>query len=243
MATLDRGAALFDPHSQRDYNHATDSTYQDLRSKAQQLYDRRTRLSQELQAAYRSGNKQRAHELSEQLKQVLAEAELWNRRAAEYVFLENNADLASDEIDLHGLYVKEAEWVLQKRIAEAQRRHQRQLRVIVGKGLHLQNGVAKLKPAVDGMCREAGLSHHLDPKNSGVLVIDLLSAGSLPSSWDTLPFQPQGQGQTYQQPAHQQQPYYQQQPAHNQYQQQPYQNQQSGGLLGTLLTLVCNCLK
>ena len=56
----------------------------------------------------------KAHELSEELKRILAQAEECNRKAAEYVFRENNEDSGPDEIDLHGLYVKEAEWILKE---------------------------------------------------------------------------------------------------------------------------------
>lgn len=231
-ASADRGAPLFD--HQRDYNHATDNTYKDLRDKADQMYEKRKKLSAQSQDAYQKGDKQKAHELSEELKKVLAEAEKYNRQAAEYVFRENNADSAGDEIDLHGLYVKEAEWILQKRLAECFRTHQSHLRVIVGKGLHSQNGIAKLKPAVEELCRESGLKHHIDPKNTGVMVIDLAnSQGQLPSHWDQSPISQGG----YQQ---QQQPHYQQQ-QHGQGNQ--FQNIKTGNsLVDGLLRLFCQCI-
>lgn len=229
----ERGAPLFD--RERDYNHSTDNTYKDLRAKAEQMYQKRSQLSSQSQEAYKSGDKQRAHELSTELKQALQLAENYNRQAAEYVFRENNTDSAEDEIDLHGLYVKEAEWILQKRISECLRTQQSHLKVIVGKGLHSQNGIAKLKPAVDQLCDESGLKHYIDPKNTGVLVIDFTnSSGShIPSHWDLGPWQ---------------QPQYnnQQQP---QYQQQHGNNQQSNNintgnlLLDMVFNLVCSCLK
>lgn len=189
-ATFDRGILIGD--TTRDYNHATDTEYAKLRKQADVAYQKRLKLLAELQQAYKRGDKARAKELSDQAKQQLAVAEDYNAQAAEYVFRENNADLAANEIDLHGLYVKEAVWVLRKRIGEAQARNQLQLRVIVGKGLHLANHVAKIKPAADEVCQELGLRHYIDKKNTGVMVVEL-------------------QGGTGVQPGAAQQPHYQQQ--------------------------------
>lgn len=111
---FNRGAKLFDDNNQRDYNHATDSEYKRLRSEADRLFQKRQQLSQQSQNAYKQGDGQKAHELSEELKRILAQAEECNRKAAEYVFRENNEDSGPDEIDLHGLYVKEAEWILER---------------------------------------------------------------------------------------------------------------------------------
>lgn len=228
-SVLDRGAALFD--NQKDYNHSVDATYTDLRNKADQLYQKRKKLSQQSQQAFKSGNKQKAHEISEELKRVLQEAENYNKQAAEYVFRENNADSAEDEIDLHGLYVKEAEWILQKRISECMRTNQSHLKVIVGKGLHSQQGIAKLKPAVDQMCDESGLTHYIDKKNTGVMVIEFAGSSTqqIPSHWALGPYQGS------------QQPQYQQQ---QQQQQQGGQQIQTGNLvLDFVLKMVCSCLK
>lgn len=183
---IDRGAhLLFDEH--RDYNHATDGQYKSLRDQADRLYKKRNELSQLSQRAYQSGDKQKAHSYSIELKKVLNQAESYNRQAAEYVFRENNADSASDEIDLHGLFIKEAEWILQQRISYAIKTNQPHLKVIVGKGLHSVNGISKMKPAVDKMCTESHLTHKIDPHNAGVLIIDLrnTAAGQIPSHWGT----------------------------------------------------------
>lgn len=201
-----------------DYNHAEDPTYKHYRQEAQRFYDKRTRLSQKSQEAHQRGQKSEAHQLSEQLKNALRQAEDCNKKAAQYVFVQNNADSRGNEIDLHGLYVKEAKWILQKRIAEAVRTNQAKLEVIVGKGNHSQNGVAKLKPAIDELCSEAGLNHYIEPNNSGVLVIDFTKTHNirLPDSWDTLPISsPAVHGNQYQYQYQNQQPQYHQQGPHH----------------------------
>ncbi|EGV66775.1 hypothetical protein PSN45_002914 [Yamadazyma tenuis] len=246
MQAIDRGAKLvFDDAPTRDYNHATDSNYKSLRAQAEQLYQKRNKLAQQSQAAYKAGNKQKAHQLSEQSKQVLDEAEHYNRQAAEYVFRENNTDSAQDEIDLHGLYVKEAEYFLQLRIVQEVRTNQSHLNVIVGKGLHSKNGIAKLKPAIDDMCDESRLTHRIDPHNSGVLQIDLskTSINQLPQRWVALTpstgvYQPSG----YQSYA----PQYQNQNSHSQgYSQQQQQhngNQKTNPLVDLFVNILCICI-
>ncbi|CAI4903762.1 CKB_collapsed_G0053520.mRNA.1.CDS.1 [Saccharomyces cerevisiae] len=157
----------------RDYNHSTDEEYQRLRRLADEAYKKRDQLSHESQTAYQQGDKKLAHELSEKSKAQLKTAEDFNMQAAEYVFVENNADSSSNEIDLHGLYVKEALFILQKRIKFAIDHNEPQLNVIVGKGLHSQNGIAKLKPSIEEFCAKHGIRNHLEKGNSGVLVLEL----------------------------------------------------------------------
>ena len=73
---------------------------------------------------------------------------------------ENNRDSPPGTIDLHGLYVKEAIERTEAAIAEGQKTPHRDLRVIVGKGIHSPGHVAKIKPAVqDLMQKWVGMCH------------------------------------------------------------------------------------
>lgn len=73
---------------------------------------------------------------------------------------ENNRDSPPGTIDLHGLYVKEAIERTEAAIAEGQKTPHRDLRVIVGKGIHSPGHVAKIKPAVqDLMQKWVGICH------------------------------------------------------------------------------------
>lgn len=232
-----------------DYNHVSDQEYVTFRKKAQDAYNKRAELSQKSQNAYKQGDKQKAHELSVEANKQLAIAEQFNAKAAEFVFIENNKDSDDNDIDLHGLYVKEAEYILKQRIISGINKHQPTIDCIVGKGLHSKNGVAKLKPAVEQLCNDANLRCWVDKKNSGVLHIDIQNA-QIPQSWyninpsgigamdDTYyayhpnekPTNNQQYPQTYQpsyqphQQQHQQQQYHQQ--PHQQQQQQYHQQQQ-----------------
>lgn len=229
----------------RDYNHAVDKEYQRLRSLAEQAFQKKQSLSQESQAAYQHGDGAKAHQLSEKAKVQQRVAEKYNLEAAEYVFVENNADSGSYEIDLHGLYVKEALWILQKRISAGIRGGEPYVRVIVGKGKHSQNGIAKIKLAVEELCKEANLKNYLDSKNSGVLVIELQGA-HVPPTWDSSDYSTYAHGapQKPQQSQYNGPGVYQapQQPQYYPQQQPSQQHQQSNsGDENILLKVFCAC--
>ncbi|QLQ81175.1 hypothetical protein HG537_0E05300 [Torulaspora globosa] len=245
-AAVDRGPLISsDAGNLKDYNHASDQEYQRLRSLADEAHKKRQQLSNESQAAYKQGDGGKAHQLSEKAKIQQRLAEQYNMEAAEYVFVQNNADSGSDEIDLHGLFVKEAVWILKKRIASGIKGHESYVKVIVGKGLHSQNGLAKIKPAVEELCRDANLRNYLDKKNQGVLIIELEGA-QVPDSWGNSEFSTEKPAQTHQtngyQPAPQ--PQYQQPPPQHQQQQNQQQNSSgSGDLLVKLFKFFFACIQ
>lgn len=183
---LDRESPLFD--SQMGYNHATDGFYKKNREQADELHNDKNYFSQLSQRARREGNNQGANVLSKWMTAALEEAEDHNRQAAEYALKKNNAHTAGNELDLHGLYVKEAKLILQKDIGECLRKRQSHLKVIVGRGLHSRRG-PKLKPATYDMCKESGLKHYIDPINPGLMVIDFAKSSNyqIPSRRDTTP--------------------------------------------------------
>lgn len=228
----------------------SDKAYQYYRDQADAAYKKRNQLSQQSQAAYKSGDKAKAGQLSQEAKKQLEIAEENNARAAEYVFIENNRDSDHDDIDLHGLYVKEAEYILKVRIKSGIEKRQPKLDCIVGKGKHSANGIAKLKPAIEQLCKEAGLRCWIDPKNTGVLHIDI-SSGRVPASWANIRSdgfaamdaniygQPQPAQQHQQQ--QQQQNYYQQpqQPQYTHQQPNNHNNNTGESLLLGLCAGIC----
>lgn len=100
--------------------------------------------------------------------------EAYNKQASEYIFRENNAEgrVASDTIDLHGLFVEEAEDILEERIRYAQSTGQTHLHVIVGKGNHSPHHIQKIKPRVEQVCRELNLQFHTEA-NEGRIYVNL----------------------------------------------------------------------
>ncbi|KAM0562526.1 hypothetical protein ACHAPJ_002216 [Fusarium lateritium] len=108
----------------------------------------------------------------------------YNQQASDYIFRENNASgrVEADSIDLHGLYVEEAERILEERIRADQANGQTHLYAIVGKGNHSTNHVQKLKPKVEELCQELGLRYKTDEDNTGRIIINLQGGEPLPPS-------------------------------------------------------------
>jgi len=96
-----------------------------------------------------------------------------DKRAAKIIFREKNKNRKDGMIDLHGLYVAEAIGFAKEEFQSARSRGDEVVRFIVGKGLHAEDGVAKIRPALGAYCTKQGLKHSLDPKNAGVLIVRL----------------------------------------------------------------------
>lgn len=178
METISRdlgGIIVGNRGPQRDYNHADDSQYKRLRADADRETAKYRELSGRAQRAYDSGKKEEASQLSKEAASHRTKADQLNGEAAQFVFRANNADSGPDEIDLHGLFVREALSALDYRIAAGIRQNETHLDVIVGKGIHSENHIAKLRPAVESYCREHNLRYETKQHNAGVLVVQLPS--------------------------------------------------------------------
>ncbi|KIY74339.1 hypothetical protein CYLTODRAFT_336212, partial [Cylindrobasidium torrendii FP15055 ss-10] len=70
-------------------------------------------------------------------------------------------------VDVHGLLVAEAVKQTEKAFRQVLLENRKSLKVIVGKGLHSKDGVAKLKPAIQAAMAKHGISCSVDPKNAG----------------------------------------------------------------------------
>ena len=190
-------------------------------------------MSVQSHQAYERGDGAGAKQLSDEGKRHQQKQAELNKQAAEYIFRENNAQgrVAEDTIDLHGMYVEEAENILEERIRYARSTGQSHLHVIVGKGNHSTGHVQKLKPRIEQLCREQGLDYATE-ENEGRIYVNL--KGDRVDTAPPLPQQPHGYqggyggavGGGYQSPPpqqHHQQPHSQQQQHHQQQQQQQYQ--------------------
>lgn len=229
-----------------DYNHSNDVQYKQLREQAQFHFRNHKQLSSQSQSAYKNGNKSEAKQLSDRSHQEFIRFQQLNNQAAEFVFVENNKDSMSNEIDLHGLYVSEAEYVIKKRLIYGHNNNEQDVRIIVGKGKHSSGGIAKIKPAAEQLCNEGKFQWQVDSKNEGVIIVNTQS-GNIPNKWykdiesantDT-GVQHQ---QTYQQQTYQ--PQQQMQYAPQQQQQQQNNNgNNNNDVIGSLLKLLCICIQ
>ncbi|KAK3954203.1 hypothetical protein QBC32DRAFT_336848 [Pseudoneurospora amorphoporcata] len=179
----------------RAFNHRTsveiESEYDRLRAEARAEGDKMKRYYDEAHTAYERGDGAEAKNLSNLGKKHKAKRDALNKQAAEFIFRENNHTerVAADTIDLHGLYVEEAEDILEARIRDAQARGQTHLHVIVGKGHHSAGGVRKIAPRVEQVCREMGLNFAAE-ENEGRIYVDL--TGGTVDGVPGLPQQPPG---------------------------------------------------
>lgn len=173
-------------HSSAD----TEAEYDRLRDLARQEAAKRSSCFDRAHQAYESGDGARAHELSEEGKQHAAKMDQYNRQARDFIFRANNSEdrVPSDTVDLHGLFVEEAEDVLEERIRAARGRGETHLHVIVGKGNHSKNHVQKIKPRVEQVCRDLGLQYATE-ENEGRMYVNL-QGGRV----DEMPPPPQGYG-------------------------------------------------
>ncbi|KAF2005737.1 smr domain-containing protein [Amniculicola lignicola CBS 123094] len=170
----------------RALNHSssdTEAEYDRLRDLARQEAAKRSSCFDRAHEAYSAGDGARAHELSEEGKKHAAKMDAYNNQARDFIFRENNNEgrVAGDTIDLHGLFVEEAEDVLEERIKVARQRGETHLHVIVGKGNHSRNHVQKIKPRVEKVCQELGLQYATE-ENEGRMFINLQggSVGHMP---------------------------------------------------------------
>lgn len=124
--------------------------------------------------AYNDGDGAAAKQLSNEGKAHDRKMDEYNGQASDFIFRENNAPgrVEGDQIDLHGLFVEEAERILELRIREDQARGQHHLHAIVGKGNHSTGHVQKLKPKVEELCQELGLRYRSED-NAGRIFINL----------------------------------------------------------------------
>jgi len=151
--------------------------YVSLRAQANQEGDAMARCFEQSHEAYAQGAGARAKELSTQGHQHQHKMESLNQQASDWIFAENNKDSKPGEIDLHGLFVKEAIAHTDSAIEQAKQRGDLDIRLIVGKGLHSTSGHAKIKPAIEELMQKHQLVAELDPQNAGVLVVRLDGQG------------------------------------------------------------------
>ncbi|PWN52640.1 DUF1771-domain-containing protein [Violaceomyces palustris] len=177
------GAQTTGPHykySQDNQVNQHDANYVSLRSRAHEEGDKMAKCFDESHRAYNQGDGARAKQLSNEGHQHKQEMERLNKQAADWIFMANNEDSPQGTVDLHGLYTNEAISRTEAAVREGQSKGWPELRIIVGKGLHSKDHVQHIAPAVEKLMRDYRLDAHLDPRNAGVLVVNLQasSAGS-----------------------------------------------------------------
>lgn len=162
-----------DRHLEQNQINQNNEHYVALRAEATREGDLMAQCYRQSHEAYQQGQGALAKELSEKGGEHKRRMERLNAEAGAWIFRENNLDSKPGEVDLHGLYVKEAVMYAEGAIEKAQRRGDLEIRLIVGKGLHSDGRVAKIKPALEELMKRRSLPADADPDNAGVLIVRL----------------------------------------------------------------------
>ena len=107
--------------------------------------------------------------------------EYYNASAEEAIYARHNpfaSNLA--QIDLHGLYVAEAEKRARLHLQACKRARLKQTSFITGQGLHSAGVTPVVKPAIAKLLREEGLECSEDPRNPGILIAIISEDGVEP---------------------------------------------------------------
>nr|GAT57624.1 predicted protein [Mycena chlorophos] len=163
------------PHGNLHANQANqhDSRYMAMRAEANKEGDAMAQCFSQSHEAYDRGDGALAKELSNKGKEHQANMNRINEQAANWIFIENNKDSQPGEVDLHGLYVREAIDRTDRAIEDAKRNGDRELRLIVGKGLHSQGHVAKLKPAIEELMQKWDRGRDISGARANTLILDI----------------------------------------------------------------------
>ncbi|KAK0493229.1 hypothetical protein EDD18DRAFT_433283 [Armillaria luteobubalina] len=161
-------------HEDNDQADRPDGYYNasELRARANREGDEMARCFSESHEAYDRQDHAAAKELANQGNDHKQIMEQLNQEASTCIYREKNRGRPPGEIDLHGLYVKEAIAYTETALSDAVLQRYSELRLIVGKGKHSE-GEAKVRPAIEELMRERQLDAELDPSNSGVLIVKL----------------------------------------------------------------------
>ncbi|CAO3651266.1 unnamed protein product [Mucor hiemalis] len=168
------------------YHPSTDvddnQQYSSLRAQAHEAAEKRNACYAQSQEAYNSGDGARAKELSNEGHRHDESMKQYNKKASDYIYAQKNQGRPSNEIDLHGLFVKEASEKVEEAIRRCEKNGEKDLVIIVGKGLHSPGQIAKLKPAIIELVKKYNVSCQPNIPNPGCLYIEF-GKGTGDLSW------------------------------------------------------------
>ncbi|KAG8724636.1 hypothetical protein FRC09_016394 [Ceratobasidium sp. 395] len=160
----------------KDIPYINQEPGQKWRAKARVAARNRTKILDQSSVAWKAGQKGTAKTLSERGKQFGRQVERYNERAAKEIFLSLNPTYYSEpptRIDLHGLFVNEALVYTQGHIDRCRQEAVAETKIITGRGNNSKDGVAKIKPAVEGLLVREGLSDRFRWENEGAVVVNV----------------------------------------------------------------------
>lgn len=151
---------------------------QSLRNRGKELAALAQAEYQLSQQCWRSGDGAGAAEHKQQRLSYQKQKAALDKEAADVIFRENNRNRPENEVDLHGLFVAEALDKLDNCLQEAKRKNLSGMIIIVGKGNHSQDRIAKLKPAVaERLIKRYGLRCYMNEPNQGCIRVEFVEGG------------------------------------------------------------------
>jgi len=147
-------------------------SHEDLRIRARHEGAQMAEYFRQSQEAFARNEKRLAKELSLEGQVHKENMVRLNKEASAKIFQENNQTCPPNTVDLHGLYVTEAELYFKRAFQQVQDRGESSLRVIVGKGNHSDGNTPKIKPAIKVLGKSLGLTVDVDPLNEGCLIVN-----------------------------------------------------------------------
>ncbi len=149
------------------------------RARARALHDEVDRLYDQMRAATDRGERDRLRAQAESKK---AAAEKADMDAAQQIFRAKNGGYGPEQMDLHGLYVKEAIAFVDERLVavdgDLRSGRLESLTIITGFGHHSANG-AKIKPEIAKLLAERNLPY-VEDEAGGQFVVSFKRTGATP---------------------------------------------------------------
>ncbi|KAG2111271.1 uncharacterized protein F5147DRAFT_102068 [Suillus discolor] len=140
-----------------------------LRFKARDQRDRMKECFKQRREADKNGG--RAKKLSLRGEAYKDNMRRLDEAASMKIFEEHNQRLKFDTVDLHRLFVPEAKLYFDKAVQEVRNHGESSLCVIVGRGKHSKNNIARIKPAIQKHGKRLGLCVEVDRSDVGRLVV------------------------------------------------------------------------
>jgi DNA-nicking Smr family endonuclease len=151
------------------------------RARARALHDEVDRLYDQMRAASDRGERDRLRAQAEAKK---AAAEKADMEAAQQIFRAKNGGYGPEQMDLHGLYVKEAVAFVDERLVavdgDLRSGRLESLTIITGAGHHSANG-AKIKPEIARLLAQRNLPY-VEDGAGGQFVVSFKRAGAEPAA-------------------------------------------------------------
>lgn len=137
-----------------------------LRGKASKAGDQMGKAFASSQKAYKRNKKGDAHDLSVKGKKYQAEMKKLNAAAVASIIRNQKKGWEGGKIDLHGLYVAEAESEVEAFLKHHDKKKTGVVEIVTGAGIHsTTKDHPKIRPAIDKLLKNKRIKHEMEHGN------------------------------------------------------------------------------